>query len=134
MSFKALSIVYLRKKVLNGMLRVQRYSMVRRACEYNIEHIAFFAGRGLYFQAFDRLYKAFQEFLQTLFIGHRTYPIAYNKWIKEQIETLLKLPNLYEQLPGVISVKDIRGNETVEKGRLLQELLNEYCTNNTTRS
>ena len=109
-------------------LRVQRFSMAKAACEYDLDHIAFFVKRDLYFQAFDRLYKAFQEFLQTLFIGHKTYPIAYNKWIGEQVVTLLKLPELYEQLPSIISVKDITSHETIEKGRLLQELLNEYCS------
>lgn len=110
-------------------LRVRRFFMAKSACEYDIEHISFFVKRGLYFQAFDRLYKAFQEFLQALFMGRKTYPIAYNKWIREQTETLLKLPNLYERLPAIISVADITSSETVEKGKLLQELLTEYCPN-----
>jgi hypothetical protein len=108
-------------------LRMQRFIMAKAACEYDIDHIEFYVKRGLYFQAFDRLYKAFQEFLQTLFIVRRTYPIAYNKWIKEQVDTLLKLPELYEQLPSIISVKELTTNDTIEKGKLLQELLNEYC-------
>ncbi len=54
--------------------------------------------RGLYFQAFDRLYNAHQEFLQALFISRRTYPIVYNKWIHEQIVDILHLPELYESI------------------------------------
>ena len=45
--------------------------MVRTACVYDLEHALFFVRRGLYFQAFDRLYKSFQEFLQALFIARR---------------------------------------------------------------
>ena len=107
-------------------LREQRFSMAKEACQNDLEHIPFFVKRGLYFQAFDRLYKAFQEFLQILFIKHKMYPIAYNKWIKEQMETLLQLPGLYQQLPKIISVTDIESNEVNEKARLLHGLLNEY--------
>jgi predicted nucleotidyltransferase len=108
-------------------LRLNRLSMTKQACEYDIGHIPFFTKRGLYFQAFDRLYKAFQEFLQALFIKHKTYPIAYNKWIKEQIVTLLNLPELYKQLPAIISVTNIEGNEVNEKAELLQKIVNGYC-------
>lgn len=108
-------------------LRLQRFSMVKSACEYDLDHIPFFIKRGLYFHAFDRLYKAFQEFLQALFIGRKTYPIAYNKWIREQVETLLNLPELYKQLPAVISIKNIESNDISENAIILHKLLNDYC-------
>jgi len=72
-------------------LRLSRLAMVREACARDLDAIAFFLGRGLYFQAFDRLYKAFQEFLQALFVARRTYPLAYNKWIREQVRARAKI-------------------------------------------
>src|SRR5207253_3099325 len=51
-----------------------RLAMVREACARDLEAIPFLLNRGLYFQAFDRLYKAFQEFLQALFVARRIYP------------------------------------------------------------
>ena len=67
-------------------LRLERLQMVRDACLLNIERVHFAVRRELYFYAFDRLYHAFQEFLQAVFIANRVYPIAYNKWIREQVE------------------------------------------------
>ena len=48
--------------------RLRRLAIVREACGRDLEAIPFFLNRGLHFQAFDRLYKAFQEFLQGLFL------------------------------------------------------------------
>lgn len=67
-------------------LRLERLRMVGACCRLNLERVHCAAARGLDFYGFDRLYHAFQEFLQALFIAHRVYPIAYNKWIREQIE------------------------------------------------
>jgi predicted nucleotidyltransferase len=107
-------------------LRFQRLGMVCAACSYDLEHVPFFVERGLYFQAFDRLYKAFQEFLQALFIAHRVYPLAYNKWIRMQVEEWLGLSDLYRALPGVISVKNIEGGELIDKANNLQNLLGRW--------
>ncbi len=104
-------------------LRLQRFTMTKNACEYDLNHIPFFIKRGLYFQAFDILYKAFQEYLQTLFIAHKTYPIAYNKWIKEQVVKWLNKPDLYPKLPPILSVSNIESNEINEKAGMLRELL-----------
>lgn len=104
-------------------LRLQRLIMTRNACEYDLNHIPFFIKRGLYFQAFDILYKAFQEYLQTLFIAYRTYPIAYNKWIKEQVVNWLNKPDLYPTLSPILSVRNIESNEINDKAKLLRELL-----------
>ncbi len=71
--------------------RRERLAMVRRYCLNNLDHIPLYVNRGLYFQAFDRLYNTIGEFLQALFIAHRTYPIAYDKWIREQVEDILGL-------------------------------------------
>jgi len=42
-------------------LRSKRLAMVINACTYDLDHITFFMKRGLYFQSFEILYKAFQE-------------------------------------------------------------------------
>ena len=49
----------------NEELRLQRLTMSRNACEYDLDHIPLFMKRELHFQAFDILCKAFQEYLQT---------------------------------------------------------------------
>jgi predicted nucleotidyltransferase len=104
-------------------LRRKRLAMAVEACAYDLDHVPFFLRRGLCFQAFDRLYKAFQEFLQALFIARRTYPIAYNKWIREQVEEWLGLPDLYRDLPQVLSVRDMESSELASRAETLRALL-----------
>jgi predicted nucleotidyltransferase len=108
----------------NEELRLHRLTMTRNACEYDLAHIPFFIKRRLYFQSFDILCKAFQEYLQTLFIANKTYPIAYNKWIKEQVVKWLNKPDLYPKLSPILSVSNIESNEINDKAQMLQELLN----------
>jgi predicted nucleotidyltransferase len=107
-------------------LRLSRLLMVREACARDLEAIHFYLNRGLYFQAFDRLYKAFQEFLQALFVARRTYPLAYNKWIHEQVADWLGLPKLYEELPPILSVRNIESPELGEKAGALRVLLERW--------
>ena len=97
----------------NEELRLQRLTMSRNACKYDLDHIPFFVKRKLYFQAFDILCKAFQEYLQTLFIANKIYPIAYNKWIEEQVAKWLNMPDLYPRLPPILSVSNIESNEII---------------------
>ena len=111
----------------NDRLQKQRLQLAKGACLYDLTHIPIFVKRGLHFQAFDRLYSAFQKFLQTLFIKHKTYPIAYNKWIKDQVVGILKLPELYKELTNIISVKNIESNELIDKAKTLNKILNTYC-------
>jgi hypothetical protein len=112
----------------NKKLRLARLAAARKACEYDLDHIPFFVKRGLYFQAFDILCKAFQEYLQTLFIANETYPIAYNKWIKEQVSKWLNKPGLYPHLPPILSVSNIESNEINDKAVMLRALLNNLIT------
>jgi hypothetical protein len=102
--------------------------MTKDACNYDLDHIPFFIKRELYFQAFDILYKAFQEYLQTLFIANKTYPISYNKWIKEQIMRWLNKPDLYPKLPPILSVSNIESCEINDKAVMLRELLDNLET------
>jgi len=109
-------------------LRSQRLAMTRNACKYDLGHIPLYIERGLYFQAFDRLYVAFQKFLQAVFIANRTYPIAYNKWIRMQVETWLNMPDLYFKLPPIISVSDIESGEVYMKAETLKEKLDKHTS------
>ena len=108
-------------------LRLARLAMARDGCRLDLDHVPFFVRRDLHVQAFDRLYKAYQEFLQAIFIAHAAYPLAYNKWIREQIVDGLGLPDLYEQLPAVISVSNLISGELVEHADALGRLLDEWA-------
>jgi predicted nucleotidyltransferase len=107
-------------------LRNKRLAQARRFCFNNLDHIPLYVERGLYFQSFDRLYNAYREFLQALFISRRTYPIAYDKWIREQVEAILGLPQLYAQLPRLFEIRHFESREIAEKGEDLRRLFEEY--------
>ena len=106
-------------------LRLNRFEILRASCRYEIDHIPHFADRGLFFQAFDVLYRAFQKYLQVLFIASAIYPIAYNKWIRYQIEEILVKPELYSKLSPIVSLSNIESNEIIQKAEMLQLLLNQ---------
>lgn len=105
-------------------LRFQRLNMTINAFQYDIDHIDIFFKRELYFHAFDILCKAFQEFLQALFIANKTYPIAYNKWIKYQIIELIHKVDLYPLLSPILSISNIESTEIIEKSKQLRDLFN----------
>jgi len=107
-------------------LRDARLAMVREACERDLAAVPFYAGRELYFQAFDRLYKAFREFLQALFISRRTYPVAYDKWIRQQITEMLGEPDLYAKLPPILEIGDLT-RDLPAKAETLTSLLNAWA-------
>lgn len=108
-------------------LRRERLALVRRHCLNNLDHIPLFVERGLYFQAFHRLCDAFREFLQALFISRRTYPIAYDKWIREQMERILGMPELYGELPRLFEIRAFERPEIAQKAARLRELLERYA-------
>ena len=108
-------------------LRRKRLERVRWFCLNNLHHIPPYVERKLYFQAFDRLYNAYQEFLQALFIARRTYPIAYNKWIHEQIVEILGLPEVYEQLTHLFEIKQFESHEIAVKAVEVEQLLEKYA-------
>lgn len=111
----------------NDEIRNDRLTKVRWFCLNNLHHIPLFIERGLYFQSFDRLYNAYQEFLQALFITRRIYPIAYNKWIREQIEEMLGEPGLYNQLTHLFEIKHFESSEIADKAMEVEALLDEYA-------
>jgi predicted nucleotidyltransferase len=110
----------------NDGLRSERLQMVLKFCRNNLDHIPLFLERKLYFQAFDRFYNAFQEFLQALFISHRTYPIAYDKWIKEQLEDILGMPDLHASIVELFEMKSLVGDDIERKTKDLDLLLSTY--------
>ena len=101
--------------------------MVRKYCLNNLDHIPLYIDRGLHFQCFNRFYDAFREFLQALFIAQRTYPIAYDKWIQEQIVDILGLPELYNQLLRLFEIRNFESREILDKANILRDLLDEYA-------
>jgi hypothetical protein len=110
----------------NEPLRSERLNMVRQFCLNNLDHIPLYARRGLYFQCFDRFYNAYKEFLQALFIARHTYPISYDKWIREQVVEILGLLELYQHLPPLFEIKHFESSEIVAKAEDLRSLLDEY--------
>ena len=108
------------------VLRRERLAMALHFCRNNLAHIPLYVGRGLYFQSFKRFYDALREFLQALFIARRTYPIAYDKWMREQIVEILELPALYPQLVHLLEINRLESDELAHKGRELEGLVGEY--------
>lgn len=97
------------------------------ACfQETLDHIPPYVGRGLFFQAFARLSSAFQMFLQALFISRRTYPIAYDKWIHEQIVEILGLPELYPRLPQLFEIAHFESDEVITKADALRRIAEDY--------
>lgn len=120
---------YLQTKWLpyyDEMLCRERLGIVCTYCKNNLDHIPLYVNRGLHFQAFHRLYDAFREFLQALFISRRVYPIAYNKWIREQIVEILKMPEIYSHLPRLLEIEHFESQEATKKANDLALLLETY--------
>ena len=109
-------------------LAQSRLAETRKYCLNNLSHVHTFVERAIYFQAFHRLYDAFREFIQALFISRRTYPIADDKWIREQVEEMLGLPDLYVQLRAILEVSAIESAQTAERATTLQRLLEEHTS------
>jgi predicted nucleotidyltransferase len=107
-------------------LRQSRLNMVLYYCENNLDHIPSFVDRKLYFQAFNRLYHASQEFFQALFISRRVYPIAYDKWIKEQLEGVLHIPELYPEMVKLFQFDTFEGEEIAKKGQIIKKWITTY--------
>ncbi len=78
------------------------------------------------FLCFNRFYDAYGEFLQALFITQRVYPIAYDKWIREQVVEILGMPYLYEILPHLFEIQHFESLEIVEKAQVLRGLVEEF--------
>lgn len=104
-------------------LRRERLQMVVRYALNNLEHVAPYAARGLLFQAFKRLYHALEEYLQALFIQRRLYPIAYDKWVREQLVEVLGEPDLYRELTLILAVPELTPRRLADRARRLERLI-----------
>lgn len=107
-------------------LRRERLASVRMYCLNNLDHVPLYVDRGLHFQAFKRLYDAFREFLQGLFISRRTYPIAYDKWVRKQVEGILGMPELYGRLVRLLEIDGFESSEIADKAQELRILFGDY--------
>ena len=107
-------------------LRQSRLAEARMYCLNNLHHIPIYAPRGLYFACMHRLYVAHKEFLQALFISRRVYPLAYDKWIHEQVVEILGLPEVYETLTQILSVHPFTEEIFIQKAAQLEALLEKY--------
>ena len=112
----------------NEELRQKRLAEAKKFCFNNLDHVPLYVERGLYFQAFNRLYLASQEFLQALFISRRIYPIAYDKWIREQIEDILGMPKLYKKLVSIMEISHFESNEIADKAIILEHLFQSHIS------
>ena len=107
-------------------LRKQRLADTIKYCLNNIAHIEPYVTRGLYIHALKRMRHATEEFIQALFISKRIYPIDYDKWVKYELEEILKLPRLYCELVPLYEIQNLESNELIGKGKKLEKLLYKY--------
>lgn len=107
-------------------LRLKRLHTALHYCHNDLDHIPLYVDRKLYFQAFERLQYAWKTFLQSLFISRRLYPIAYDKWIQEQVVEILGLPELYQELTRLFEVHDFESREIAEKSVGVKKLVERY--------
>jgi len=108
-------------------LRHERLAAARWfVLENNLARIPWFVRRDLHFQALDRFYRAFQGFLLGLHVSRRTYPLAYNKWIREQVVENLGLPELYGRLPHLFELVPFESRVLEKKAGELEELARVY--------
>ena len=109
-------------------LRAERLAAARATFLGYLERIPWFLDRELWFQALARLHGAFHWFLLALHVSRRTYPIAYDKWIREQVVDNLGLPDLYERLPHLFEISRLESRELEEKATDLRALAETYIT------
>jgi predicted nucleotidyltransferase len=107
-------------------LRRNRFEKVVRFMRNNLDHIPPYLQRRLFFQCHKRLTLAFEEFLQALFISKKTYPIAYDKHIREQIVDILDLPELYDRLVRMFELPRFESDEMLGKKAILEDLADKY--------
>ncbi len=108
-------------------LRERRLGEARHFCRDNLQHLRLFVPRGLLFQSLERFHHAYKDFLQALFIARRTYPIAYDKWIHEQIVEMLGEPGLYAELLDLFSIPALDGETLLRKAGQVESLLDRYA-------
>jgi len=76
-------------------LRLRMLAMVCDACAHDLDYLPFLLSRDLHFQAFDRLYKAHQEFLPGALHCTEDFPDRLQQVDRVQVAGWLGLPDLY---------------------------------------
>jgi predicted nucleotidyltransferase len=109
------------------VLRQKRLAETKKFCINNIDHIPLYLERGLYVEAFKRMYQASQELLQAIFIAKRKYPIDYAKWVEYQLDTILRLPELRKEFISLYEVKKLESKELARKGEQIRKLLRKHA-------
>ncbi len=107
-------------------LRAERLAWACRFIDGNLDVVPWYVDRELYFQAFARVYRTIDAFLCALHVSRRIYPIAYDKWIHEQVVENLGLPDLYPQLVRLLEVQRLESRELVDKAADLHALVEAY--------
>lgn len=110
----------------DDVLRQNRLQEAIKYCRINLEHVQVYVERGLHFQAHSRFYLAVQDFLHGLFVVHRKYPVAYNKWIRDQFINILDLPELYRLVVSLFEIHHLEAGELAQKAEALDTLTGEY--------
>jgi hypothetical protein len=88
-----------------------------------LNHIPPYSQCSLYFQCLKRLHHAFEETFQALFIAARRYPIAYDKWIEEQVSEILGRTEFYTLFVQVVTLPQLDAQILQEKASLLASVL-----------
>ena len=55
-----------------------------------------------------------------MFIARRIYPIAYDKWVREQVVEILQLPDLYPQFVHLLEVDHLESDELIHKAETIE--------------
>lgn len=120
----------LRRKYLpfyGQKLREARLRATAEEFRYKIWKTQWLARRDEYLAALDTLLEARRILLQHLFIKRRKYPIDYSKWIKEQCDQILEMPQLYRELRSTIEGVELTRNGILKKSIVLRDLFNKYA-------
>ncbi|MBM3189053.1 MAG: hypothetical protein FJZ90_10070 [Chloroflexi bacterium] len=121
--FEALQAAYL--PFYDDAQRAERLREVLLFARNNVDHVVPYAERDLLVQALKRLHHACEEYLQALFIHRRIYPIAYDKWVRQQLVDILGEPALYEEYLWLIAPPALTVRRLHDRCRRLTAFLDE---------
>lgn len=110
----------------NEDLRQKRLDGTSSEFNFKVWKTRWLASRGEYIAAFDTLLETTRIFLQHLFIKQRKYPIDYCKWLKEQCESILAMPELYRKLVALIEDTKLSEKGIEKKAAMLERLMQQY--------
>jgi len=112
----------------NDALRKERLDGTNEELSYKSWKTRWLASRGEYLAALETLLETHGIFLQHLFVKERKYPIDYVKWLKEQCETILGMPELYPKLTAVVEGIKLNEKGIINKAAMLEQLMQQYGT------